>query len=161
MSEEETKERRKDSAKIGEQLERLLKTLDEIEVESNMVENESRRMILKTNLKCIMEKNQRADQKLKEIKNEIVQRLKEEQTAKDKDIMERKKVINICEKIKQKVGTTENQTSLNEMENSIVSQYDEESFAEDEQSPEVWIAVEDDVFFCPDLPAAPLTTGPP
>ena len=54
---------------------------------------------------------------------------------------------------------TENQTSLNEMENSIVSQYDEESFAEDEQSPEVWISVEDDVFFCPDLPAAPLTTG--
>ena len=28
---------RKDSAKIGEQLERILKTLDEIEVESNMV----------------------------------------------------------------------------------------------------------------------------
>ena len=41
------------------------------------------------------------------MENEIVQRIIEEQTAKDKDIMERKKVINICKKIKQKVETKE------------------------------------------------------
>lgn len=40
VSEEEPNERRKDSTKIREQLETLLKTLKEIEVEYKMFENE-------------------------------------------------------------------------------------------------------------------------